>query len=261
MVVPLASLVFVAPVEASWIGIPVGGLGSASDSLPNNIWTSTLNPNPALLYSSCPWITNGLNVQGFTAQNGWTIDYKTLNGSLKLEKYFAWVTNRPTETINGTSLGGGSSIDWGGADFRVLYTPGDNDPTGKSVDWIQAIYSDSLLNTPEKYAYNAGGGCYEYLDNEGTYTTNPNYDNNYGVNPTTSTEFLDIPSRKGAPYTSKIFQAQVFIDTFDADTKTIDIYGSGIWYGFNYTAVPEPSSLVMLGLGVIGLLARRRRAA
>ena len=252
--------------DAQWNGnpIPANG-GSATDNNgPNNVWSSTLIPNPAISAATCSWITNGLNAQGFNSAGGWTINWVALTGSLSLQTYYAWVTQQPTENINNTNFGGqGPFIDFGGADIRVLYTPGNGDPTGNSVNWIQGIYTNSPISGLGTNYYNAGGGYFEYLDNAGTYGTNPNYNNGVGANPTTSTGFLDIPARGGAPYTNVLWEAQVFVDTFNAGTKTINIYSNGVWWGYNYIAVPEPSTIVLLSIGAVGLVAvawRRRQA-
>jgi len=188
---------------------------------------------------------------------------------LTLEKYFAWATTQPTDTIHGATFGGNNNgADWGGADIRVLYTPGAGDPTNNSVHWIQAILTDSVITDSVKTnAFDAsaiyGAGYYEYLDNAGTYRSNPDYDNNIptaAANPTTSTEFLDIPSRNQPPSGAIHWQAQVFIDTLDSASKTVDIYGSGVWWGFDLAStVPEPSSGVLLGIGLAGVWLRSRR--
>src|SRR5262245_54991106 len=84
--------------QAAFNGGPVGGSGYASDFVANDRWSSTLNPYTAINQPSCPWIANGLTAQGFTAGNGWTINYSNLAGGLTLTKYVAWVTAQPIET-------------------------------------------------------------------------------------------------------------------------------------------------------------------
>jgi PEP-CTERM motif len=260
-----ASFACLAPTEAAFNGNPIGGMASVTDGYPNNYWTSSLYPNPAIQEANCVWITQGLTAQGFTQANGWTVNTGVaLTGSLSLEKYFAYVTTQPIGNINGTNFGGaGAYADYGGAELRVLYTPGAGDPTGNSVHWMQAIYTNSAISAgAQANAYNYGNGYYAYLDNAGTYGTNPDYDNNVGTNPTTSTEFLDIPGRDvppPLPPNSISWYAQVFIDTFNPTTKTINVYTNGVYWGFNLSDVPEPGPFGLLALGLVGLVLRRRK--
>ncbi|HMD53692.1 MAG TPA: hypothetical protein VKJ65_03985 [Phycisphaerae bacterium] len=270
-----ASFACLAPVQAAFDGSPVGGPATATDNNgPGNIWTSNLYPNPAIQEATCVWIDQGLAAQGFAPKivngvnTGWTINTGVpLSGALSIETYYAWATNQPSETINGTKFGGkGPLNDFGGADFRILYTPGAGDPgtPGQpAAHWMQAIYTNSALNPRViANAFSYGNGYYAYLDNGGTYGTNPDYDNNVGPNPTTSTEFLDLPNRQipfPNPSNYISWYAQVFIDTFNPTTKTINVYTNGIYWGFSLTDVsPEPQPLAYMMLGLVGLVLRRR---
>ena len=142
-------------------GAPVGGPASATDSNALGSWTSTVNPNPAISASTCPWVTDGLNAQGFTVGTGWTINWKTLTGSVSIQKYFAYVTQQPTDTINSLSWGGqGPFAYYGGAEAKLLYTPAGTDPTGASVHWIQGLYTNSPLGRGVTYGNALGGGYY-----------------------------------------------------------------------------------------------------
>jgi hypothetical protein len=259
----LVTLTSAAPALAVFNGNPVpANGGSASDSNANGVWTSTLDPNPAISQATCPWITNGLNAQGFTAANGWTINYLPLTGGLSITKYTAWVTQQPTETINATNYGGNGPFSfYGGADIGLHYTPQGTDPT--TIHWLQAIYTNQLLNnTIPNYNFVLGGVTYyEYLDNAGTYNTNPYYDNGGlapAPDPANNTDFLDIPARAQNPFGTTVWQAQAFVSTWDPGNKIINIYQNGVWWGFDLNAVPEPASLGLLGLGTLTLLQRRR---
>jgi hypothetical protein len=69
-----------------------------------------------------------------------------------------------------------------------------------------------------------------------------------------------MPSARSPSPTGTIhWQAQAFIDTFDATAKTINIFGSGVWWGFILSAeVPEPSTCALVGLSVLALWVSRR---
>ncbi|MBN1909214.1 MAG: hypothetical protein JW818_05705 [Pirellulales bacterium] len=213
--------------------------------------------------STCPWITNGLAAQDWDAAHGWTITTgAALEGTLEIETYYAWVTNAPTDTIGGSSWGGGSAECYGGAHFRVEYKPQGNDPT--DIHWIQAIYTNCALDHGKTNGYDAGGGYWEYLDNAETPDTNPFYDND-PPDPATATEFLDIPSRYCPQHECPPcggtcdWEAQVFIATWDEAASTITVYEDGIWWGFNLSCVPEPSSFIMWGVVATGMIVCRWR--
>jgi PEP-CTERM motif len=267
----LASFIWLAPTQAAPNYNPAGGMGSASDNTgPNNIWTSTLNPNPAIPFSYCPWITAGLNAQGFNTNNGWTINtYLTnptlysLSGSLSMTQYFAWVTTQPTYTINGGTFGGkGPFIDYGGADALLTYTPMGTDPTGANVRWIQGVLTNDPKSGLGTNGVNVGGGFTEYLDNGSYYGTNPYYGNlgGIGMGAITSTQLFDAPARSCVVNGPTVqWEAQTFISTWNPGAKTINIYGQGIEWGFNLSAVPEPGPFALLMLGLVGLVLRRHK--
>lgn len=259
----LASFIWITPTQAVPNLNPTG-LAVATDSNgPDNVWTSTLVPNPAITFASCPWITAGLNAQGFNAANGWTINTLTLTGSLSLTNYFAWVTTQPKGTINGSTFGGkGPAFDYGGADALVTYTPMGTDPSGAGVFWIQGILTNAPKGGLGANGVNAGGGFTEYLDNGSYYGTNPYYGNLGGIGKgaATTTQLFDAPARS-CTINGPVIQwyAQTFISTWNQGTKTINIYGQGIEWGFNLSAVPEPTPLALLMLGLVAMILRRRK--
>jgi hypothetical protein len=268
LLVTLFVVAIVAPVNASLVAT---GPKVASDHLGDCVWTSRLNPEPALRMETCPWLSNALDAQGWNADNGWDITYgAALEGTLDVITYYAWVTTAPTDTIGGLTYGGGGPHTcWGGAHFRAEYTPMGNDPT--DIHWIQVISTNCATDFGSGNGYNAGGGYWEYLDNSETPNANPFYDND-PPDPATDTEFLDIPTRPCPDSTCPCagvcdWDAQVFVATWDERDKSMTIYEDGIWWGFTMTCVPEPATLVVFcGIFAFGWVAcfwhapRRRRA-
>ena len=172
----------------------------------------------------------------------------------------------------------------GGADFTITYTPGAGDPTGGNVRWMQVI--DTNMPSTRGVTYGVPGspsGYTAYLDNAGPddNTNNPPVDPYYGwltaTNPNdittstaaNSTSFTDTPA---LPLVNgRVWEAQAFVcsETDSLDPHQPDItdhyvtmYG-GVWWGFQ--DVPEPSTLALLGIGAVNLIAyawrKRRRTA
>lgn len=251
----------------------IGGDATATDRDATCEWTSTIDPNPALRMENCPWITNGLTAQGYTEANGWTITMGTaLTGTISIEKYYAWVTTSPTLNnvggIEGNNYPGSTDDRRGGAVLELKYEPGEGDPSGVDVHWIQAVRTNDPSQHGIDRGHNEGGGYYQYIDNGLNFNApaidppNPLYDTRGAAG---STWFLDRPLRyceEGEPCDTSIdWEAQVFLTTFNHATKTITMYDQGVWWGYNFTcvAVPEPSSFALAGIGLVICICVRRR--
>ncbi|HMD55148.1 MAG TPA: PEP-CTERM sorting domain-containing protein [Phycisphaerae bacterium] len=284
-----ANFICLAPVEAGAIGIgpPVAQPTSSNTTDPNNQWTSTLiaalpnnmgvlSASPAtgpisVAAGGCPWVTNGLAQAGFTKANNWTITYLPLSAKALTAVYYgAWTA--PFPGVNLPSGGYynpiGTGKDYGGTTFQAQNNLGAAGSAG--YGYIQAILTNDPLNANVvATAFNASGtygnGFYEYLDNRRS-NVNPNYQS------AQNKQYLsDQPGRGLAPYpygvmqypNGIIWEAQTFIDQFTANAVggggTINIYGTGLWWGFQLTQVPEPTPLAFLMLGLTGMVLRRRK--
>jgi hypothetical protein len=209
------------------------------------IWTSTLNPEPAIQMGDCQWLHNALDAHGYNEANGWTITYGVnLNGTIEIEDYYAWV--QPGRV--------------GGAVLKLEYTSGADDPAIADANWIQVIRTNDPRAYGQNNGYNAGAGYYEYIDNDGNPAGNPFYDWLPGV--AGPGWVADQPSREcEQPCPTYIsWDAQMFLATGDLKSKTLNIYEDGVWWGFEFECVPTPGALALAGIGVglVGWLKRRR---
>jgi len=245
--VVLCVLIAAGPASAIWSGAPTG---APSDSASDGVcqWTSTLNPNPAVQMSDCPWLHNALAAQGYTEGNGWDITFAAeLTSTIVIDEYFAWVDD---------------NVHVGGAQLKLKYENGAGDPSGSDVHWIQVIKTDAPTTHGKNTGYNAGGGYYQYIDNDGNPTNNPFYDGLPGY--AGEDWFGDRPQRgcENPCPTYWDWDAQVFLATGDLDAKELTIYEDGIWWGFDYecVSIPAPGSILLgsLGVSLVGWLRRRR---
>lgn len=260
---------------------PANGVSPATTDYMGFRWTVSLIPNPALYMTSCPWLLPAAQAaaQPYNThpdQEQWNFSYAdTFNGTFTLNTFVA-------------TAGGG----FGGADFKITYTPGAGDPSGNDVRWVSVI--DTNNPTPRGTAYGVAGtggngipsGTTAYLDNEGAEGTGarpatgwPPTDPWYGwltVSPggnitgsaaATSTVFIDTPSLP--LLNGRVWEAQTFLaketqsENEGVIIHNVTFYG-GVWWGFMHSAVPlpEPSTLSLLAIATVSMTIqtiRRRR--
>lgn len=256
---------------------PAMGSSPAETESDNLKWTVTLIPNPALYMTQCTWLLPAAQAaaQPFNKDPNqqWNFSYATkFNGIFELKTYKPNAVGVIAFT-----------------EFEISYAPGDGDPSGNDVRWIQVI--DTNTPSVRGMAYGVAGtgangipnGTTAYLDNEGRKGT--------GTKPATGWPvtdpwygWLQVPEGKGISdsesanamkfsdfTTMKLvngldWEAQAFLakDTMTVDgAKTIHdvkLYG-GVWWGFmeSAVAVPEPAVGVLLLFMLVGLVVTSRR--
>jgi hypothetical protein len=276
-------------------GLAVAGLFAAGSALaglniPNGnptgaptAWDPTtqlsiqLKPNPAVFepQGNCPWLLPALKVAAQpynNANNVWNYSFATLQGSITLNSYSAWVNNAPAITFgsggNTVTAPAQAAAGYGGAAFGITYNPTGTDPT-TGIKWIQVIAATIPSGRGVTYGTNIGGGLTAYLDNSADNGTGAGVDPYYGWLSgflyATNQGFLDEPAfQLGAGLGAKgqDWEAQAFMSTETSTvadgvtTHNVTIY-DGVWWGF--TIVPEPGSATLFAGGaVLVFLARRR---
>jgi hypothetical protein len=237
----------------------------------------SLGPNPAIFMpqGSCAWLLPALNKQGFTADNGWNITYKTLEGKFTLDTYSAWADKQVTIKLGDAQYppkGKEAAKGQGGAAFDFTYTPAGKDPVWNkevattNIKWIQVIDTNRPNARATKYGTKIADGSTVYLDNARGENVDPYYGHlsNYAFGD--GLGFMDEPGRILANFVGGDWEAQVFLSTESTrvvDGKTVHdltIY-DGLWWGFNVTAVqnPEPSTIVLCGSGLVMMIGYRIR--
>lgn len=141
-----------------------------------------------------------------------------------------------------------------GAEFHVEYVPHGTDPT-TNIHWIQVVTDNhNLTNNP------GHGNNENVVDNPfSPGKRSPYYDDGGAA---TATQFYDFPNRDDANM-SHNWDAVLFLvsgPAANAGPGTITFYGGIGWGWENHPLpVPEPSAAMLMGIGLVGLIAYRRR--
>lgn len=186
--------------------------------------------------------TSAWNSWNTSVGNTWTI---TTGGTLSATAKFDVAIYDAYDNGPGLNVGTEIQINYtaGGAnDPPRINANGNNTLENNEAAWIQHIVTDQPLpavppNTP-------------YLDIAAGPFPAPLYPFQYA-----DSSFYDKPGRSQLPVS---WMAEAYLCKIDYTAKRLTIY-DGVRWGF--TAVPEPTTMAMLGLGAVGLIARRRRRA
>ena len=151
---------------------------------------------------------------------------------------------------------GASVADWGSQGFFTVVNTGENSVAG---DWHTAFQVDLLPGTPTEIRLGIFGGNQDNGDNRWD-STGYRISSDGGA---TWTEITGLLGNAGTALNAVFFD----VDLNGEDTGSLLIAGQQSRNqndftsiaGITFDAIPEPSSSALLGLGVLGFLARRRR--
>ena len=145
-------------------------------------------------------------------------------------------------------------IDCGGAEIDISYTRGGgNDPLPiiTTINSWNAVWSQSVFTNKKRAGSQPGN---PYLDNDrpnGRQRNPPAYPYQ-----SAGSSFYDKPGR----IADASWQGQAFLTTANYTTRTLTVY-DGVGWGFVVEKVPEPASVILVALGLVGcvLIGRRKK--
>jgi hypothetical protein len=244
---------------------PVGGPGSATKTYPTVSYTEVLSPNPGNIYAGhpVPWMAGALSAQGFDAAHGWTINYVNLAGTYTVGSYYAWVESCPAIVQGALNVPALNVPGSGGAAFGVSYAPGAGE-AGITFHWLSVALDNEA---PAGTVGVASGSSTLYVDDGSNLAGGwrpgqmPWYDN---IGTANSRDFVDTPAN---PYDGR-WQIEFHTAVaWSPAANTIDVGATFLDWGViepkdvRPSVAPEPSGVVLLGLGAACLLGVRRRKA
>lgn len=174
----------------------------------------------------------GLSAGATQAATGWYSDYIVVSVDGGADQYF-WIGADPSfgTEFNGYDFGTVTTLEFG-ADMRY--------------------WSDTQDRGGGAYYWNIDGGAFT---EEIWVQSGPDGNDYQGLLPTT----VDV----AAGLTPGTYTVQVYAKSWDTGDGQGDSFLSngGLNYTATFTVVPEPATMALFGLGVIGVIAYRRRQA
>ena len=260
--------------------------GNYDVTTPETLTSTTIDIS---YFTSCYFITNGIagkfdSYHFVFAGQGAASEIPNIDASdFTISQYKPWVVNNNATNnfvsgpdVVGTNLvkhyRGFTNQDVGGADIVISYTPQNpSDPT--NVNFLQAyIESTNGSGFTSGTIDNGGSGGPYYNEGgvSGTGTTNQSGTIPLVSSADTPAWIVDIPYTPEwgfgpVPVDEAINSQTVTFQTFISGQKDIGgtiynvLYG-GVQWGYTFTTVdvPEPTMLVLLGVGGLAMLRRRR---
>lgn len=241
----LATFFAASAVAAPTLTVTAGAVynaNSAQATVTATVPTLIAPPTAASTYTTA---FNNWNASG--GGQGWTLAFGASLGAdtkFNITTYRAFVTGAT-----------------GGVEILMTYTQGADAPNPatqanvgdpETAFWSQSIVTNDPLN----------GNTSPYLDiSEGTNNGGSTFDAPLYPFQYADTAFYDAPRRTVVPPNgpSKSWTGSNYLVKRNLTTKTLTVY-DGITYGFTVAPVPEPATLVTLGVGALVLLRRKRGA-
>ena len=263
-------LLLVVPAQAA----PTITLANGVVNPPAPLWSTGLNPQqkavadkatlvPVAQFSAI--LQSTLTAQGFSAANNWSLD----TGTLTLDDNATFNITTYSLSLNGDGTKFGQTMDF-------TLDPNLTEPMDLPMGAVVTEHWLQVLNEDQKY----GGFGYAIMGQEGFWqldngdvaggaaagaATGPYYDSNanpgdFSVPPT----FHDFPRYYSGVGSYLHFTAipvwDVFIPAMGMTPATETIYTANYGLAWGFAIVPEPSSFILLIVGIVGVLVYKRRS-
>jgi PEP-CTERM motif len=291
----LLSLLFLPVLAPAQPTITLGG--GVVNPAPN-LTTTGLNPQQTAVADTAslvqvatfsPLVQSTLTAQGFTAANNWTLNNNAVtlanNATFNLTTYNLYLN--PGGANQGGGIGNAPAGTYFGENvaFTLSAMPAAPNVPGAqtTLHWLQYVNTSSKING-YGFAINGQQGFWQ-MDNgqangaavsatvngngQNNGNNGPYYDSNNQSPPnkpfSVPNNFSDSPSYYNGVGTYLHFLAIPTWDVYtpaaggNPATDTIDVANYGLAWGFQIVAVPEPSSLALVALGLLAVARHRAR--
>ncbi len=212
-----------------------------------------------LLFSSCLLLFTSISSAQTIAQWTFETSVPTTGGPLAPEFGLGSVTSNTGGTFSNPA-GFGSQESWSSNGWNALeffqFQVSTTGLSGISVNWAQT--SSNTGPSSFSLSYGTNGTTFTSF---GTYSvTNDGWDTT--VTPTESLKGFDLSAVTSINNQATVFFRLINLNDTAVNGSPISGSGSGRVDNFTVSAIPEPGTIALVGLGLVGILygARRRKA-